>query len=171
MLTLVYGGAGSGKSALAEKICCALPGRRVYLATMQVRDAESLARVDKHRRQRDGLGFHTVERACGLTGTVLLPGDNILLEDLANLLANEMFSENGGGEAAVREGIRHLARSSAHLTIVTNEVFTGGTAYGEDTLRYMKSLAALNRSFAAQVDLVVEAVCGLPNLLKGAFPW
>ena len=171
MLTLVYGGAGSGKSALAEKICCSLPRERVYLATMQAHDAESLARVTRHREQRRGMGFRTLELPCGLAKAAVRQDDNILLEDLSNLLANEMFAENGGGEEAVWEGIRHLLISCAHLTVVTNEVFTTGACYGDSTLQYLKSLAALNRGIASIGDLVIEAVCGLPNVLKGALPW
>ena len=52
MLTLVLGGAASGKSEYAEALVlrCGLP--RYYLATMQVWDAECAARVEKHHKMR-----------------------------------------------------------------------------------------------------------------------
>ena len=65
------------------------------------------------------------------------------------------------------DGIGHLLSRSAHLTIVTNEVCSGGTDYAGDTLTYMQELARVNRVLAAWADLVVEVVCGLPNVLKG----
>ena len=49
MLTLVIGGAASGKSAFAESLCMQSPLPRTYLATMQVWDAECAARVARHR--------------------------------------------------------------------------------------------------------------------------
>ncbi len=52
MLTLVLGGAASGKSAYAESLVLKTGLPRYYLATMQVRDAECAARVEKHRKMR-----------------------------------------------------------------------------------------------------------------------
>ena len=49
MLTLVIGGAASGKSAFAESLCLRVPLPRTYLATMQIWDAECAARVARHR--------------------------------------------------------------------------------------------------------------------------
>ena len=61
MLTLVIGGAASGKSAYAESLCLRAPLPRTYLATMQVWDAECAARVAKHRAMRAEKQFTTVE--------------------------------------------------------------------------------------------------------------
>ena len=53
MIVLVTGGSGSGKSTWAEKLVASLPNEnRVYIATMQVYDAESVKRVERHRAQR-----------------------------------------------------------------------------------------------------------------------
>ena len=170
MLTLVIGGAGSGKSAFAEAHVCRLPGRRIYLATMLPHGTEAEARIDKHRFQRAGRGFETLERGLELERAIVPPGANILLEDLSNLLANELFEPSGGGVDAVRRGLRHLMEHSGNLTVVTNEVFSGGAQYGEESLRYMRALADLNRELAARADLAVEVVCTLPNVLKGELP-
>ena len=61
MLTLVIGGAASGKSAYAESLVLKTGLPRYYLATMQVWDAECAARVEKHRRMRAAKQFETVE--------------------------------------------------------------------------------------------------------------
>ena len=92
----------------------------------------------------------------------------MLLEDLSNLLANEMFSPAGGGPGAAEKGLFALAGRCAHLTVVSNEVFSGGTEYAGDTLDYMRALADLHRAIARRADLVVEVTAGLANILKGA---
>ena len=170
MLSLIIGGAGSGKSAFAEGLAKRLPGPGVYLATMAAKDPESLRRIARHRAQRRDLGFATLEKALCLTDTELPEGANVLLEDLSNLLANEMFSAEGGGLDAARRGLAALAERCGNLTVVSNEIFSGGADYEGETLRYMKNLALLNRELAERADLVVEVVCGLPNVLKGELP-
>lgn len=166
MFTLVVGGAASGKSEYAEGRVLALPGRRIYLATMHPWDQECRDRIARHRRLRRDKGFETVERYTDLAGADIPPGANVLLECMSNLTANELYDPNGGGEEAVLRGVEALLDRCGHLTVVTNEVFSGG-AYGEDTLPYLRSLARINRCLAARADTVAEIVCGLPNYLKG----
>jgi adenosylcobinamide kinase/adenosylcobinamide-phosphate guanylyltransferase len=81
-----------------------------------------------------------------------------------------MFSENGGGADAVRRGLASVEKRAASLTIVTNELFSGGAEYAGETLSYLQELARLNRELAARADLAVEVVCGLPHVLKGELP-
>ncbi len=170
MLTLVIGGAASGKSEFAENLVLTLPGRRVYVATMEPYDGECLARIEKHRRQRAGKGFLTLERYRDLGGLEVPTGANVLLECMSNLLANELYSPQGGGSAAVLGGVERLCARCANLTIVTNEVFSEGKDYEGDTLRYLRALGSVNRALAAQANRVVEVVCGCANVLKGRLP-
>lgn len=170
MLTLVIGGAGSGKSAFAEALVCRRNGKKLYLATMLPHGAEALTRIEKHRAQRAGRGFETLERGLDLEHAAIPAGADILLEDLSNLLANEIFDPAGGGVDAARRGIEHLISESDNLTVVTNEIFSDGADYDAESLRYMRLLAELNREIAARADLAVELVCGLPNVLKGELP-
>ena len=166
MLTLVIGGSASGKSEYAEQQVLSRPGKRIYLATMQVWDNESRKRVERHRRMREGRGFTTVECPLSIGDADIPQGSNVLLEDLDNLTANELFDPNGGGAKAVLSGISSVLEKCADLTVVCGEVFSGGTAYLDDTLSYMKTAAFINRKLAERSDRVVEVVCGLPNVLK-----
>ena len=88
-------------------------------------------------------------------------------------MANELFGGSVFSEAEknslperIAEEINALRDRSAHLTIVTNEVFSGGKKYEGDTLSYLMVLAKLGRLLAARADYVVEVVCGLPDVLK-----
>ena len=170
MLTLVVGGAASGKSAYAERLVLQTALPRYYLATMQVWDAECAARVEKHRRMRAEKQFETLECPLHL-GTVHLPArGTALLEDLGNLTANELYDPAGAGEAAastILDDLDKLAAQCEHLVVVSNEVFSGGANYAGDTDRYLKALAQVNNALAARADAVVRVVCGIPVYHKG----
>lgn len=170
MLTLVIGGAASGKSEYAERLVLQTALPRYYLATMQVWDAECAARVEKHRRMRAEKQFETLECPLHL-GTVRLPARaTALLEDLGNLTANELYDPAGAGKAAasaILDGLDKLAAQCEHLVVVSNEVFSGGANYAGDTDRYLKALAQVNNALAARADAVVRVVCGIPVYHKG----
>ena len=169
MLTLVLGGAASGKSEYAERLLAqgALP--RWYIATMQVWDEECAARVRRHRAQRAGKGFATLECPRNLAALVLPRRGDALLEDLGNLAANELYGPGGGDEAAVRavlEGVARLDAQCGRLAVVSNEVFSGGAEYEGDTLRYLRVLARCNNALAARAGAVCRVVCGIPVYYK-----
>ncbi len=169
MIILLTGGSGCGKSTWAEKLIAAMPGdRRVYIATMQVYDGESVRRVARHRAQRAGLGFVTVECEKDLASAPVEEGSVVLLEDLVNLVANEMF--DGGDVARIVPALRSLARRCRHLVMVTNDVFSDGIVYEESTQAYLRALAEVNRQAADMADHVAEVVYSIPVPLKGEVP-
>lgn len=71
---------------------------------------------------------------------------------------------------AVVSGVLALAARCAHLSVVSNEVGSAGTAYEGDTLTYLRALGLANRLIAARADFVCEVVAGMPNVLKGSLP-
>lgn len=175
MLVLITGGAASGKSAHAERLLCEnAPGARLYLATMQPFGAEAERRIARHRALRQGKGFETAERPLDLSGLTLSRHyDGILLEDLGNLLANEIFAPEGAGDAAagsILAGILHLQTGCETLVIVSNEVFSDGLPYDPDTVRYMELLGRLHTALAARADAVYESVCGILLPVKEGKP-
>ena len=170
MLTLVLGGAASGKSAYAESLVLKTGLPRYYLATMQVRDAECAARVEKHRKMRAQKQFETLECPLHLDRLALPDRGTVLLEDLGNLVANELYSPGGAGKhtaEAVLAGLERLAAGCDNLIVVSNEVFSGGADYAGDTDQYLLALAQVNNAFAARADNVCRVVCGLPVYYKG----
>ena len=170
MIVLVTGGASSGKSAFAERVACALPAPHVYLATMRGAGAEAAARIERHRALRAGKGFETVE--CpnmleSLAHSGSLPDwGTVLLEDLGNLAANEMFAEHSRTASEVMAGIDSVASQCANLVIVTNEIGSDGCSYDDGTRAYLEFLGALACACAARADAVVEVVAGTPRILK-----
>ena len=167
MTALITGGSGCGKSTYAEKLVTRLPfEKRVYIATMRVYDEESVKRVARHRAQRADKGFVTLECPMDLARAEVEPGSTVLLEDIPNLLANEMF--DGGDPGRIFPALRELSEKCANLIIVTNDVFCDGVTYPESTQTYIKELAELNRKIAALADYAAEVVYSIPVHLKGA---
>lgn len=173
---LVTGGAGSGKSACAEKRVLESGIRsRYYLATMrQGADAETKRKIETHRKRRAGNGWTTIEQPMDIARAArqMEEGGAVLLEDLSNLLANEMFCEGTVQEPArvrqhILDGIEVLSRKASLFVIVTNSVFEDGVTYDPETERYLRALAALNISLASEADEVVETVVGIPLRIKG----
>lgn len=169
MIVLVTGGSGSGKSTWAEKLVAAMPEKeRIYIATMQVYDEESVRRVARHRAQRADKGFRTIECEKDLAAADIPNGSVVLLEDLVNLMANEMF--DGGDVKRIIPALRELSMRCTHLVMVTNDVFSDGIAYEASTQEYLRQLADINRQAAELADHVVEVVYSIPVAVKGELP-
>ena len=86
----------------------------------------------------------------------------ILVEDLGNLVANEVFSPEGGGERAVRLGLEHLRRQAKHLILVGNEIFSDGEAWQGEMAAYLRLLAQAQAACAAWSGAAGAVICGIP---------
>lgn len=166
MLILVTGGAASGKSAHAERLVCEKAQSRLYLATMQPFGKSAEARIARHRALRAGKGFATVERTLDLANLRLSRRyDGILLEDLGNLLANELFAPEGAGAGSAFDsivaGVDNLQKYCETLVIVSNEIFADGVPYPPETMRYIQILGKLHQKLTGKADAVYESVCGI----------
>ena len=175
MTTLVIGDAASGKSAYAERILCKQSGDlpRFYIATMQPFGEEAERRIARHRDMRREKNFNTIECYVNLSGADVTQNSALLLEDIGNLCANELFSPSGSGEnaaEAILHGIERLQARCQTLVIVSNEVFCGGTDYAGETMRYLSILSYVNRKIAALADNVCEVCCGIASYYKGREP-
>ena len=174
MNALITGGASCGKSQLAENLCQSLGGNLVYLAAMRPSGEEAHARIQRHRAQRAGKGFRTIECPDGLAvalqdGRTL--GATALLEDLGNVVANQSFDCGRMADVTVvqHEIVRdldELAQRCAHLVVVGNELGDDGIAYDAETTAYQQLLGAIASMWAARCDLVTECVAGIPRAVK-----
>ena len=174
MMTLVIGGAASGKSEYAEGLVLASAcKKRIYIATMEPFDAECLRRIEKHRRMRAEKRFETLECYTDLTFVTVPPDSVVLLECVGNLCANEMYSPHGSGDRVaevILVGVAHLKDQCGDLVVVSNEVFAGGSCYEEGTMAYLRQLAQINRRMANLADNVCEVAYGIPVYYKGKEP-
>lgn len=177
MMELVIGGGGSGKSAYAEQAVASLTKdgmKRYYLATMRVLDEEGQKRVARHKKLRAGKGFRVIEQPVRIQGALEkmeTPGCAVLLECVSNLMANEMFTQEGVLEEAqavdaVVNGILLLRDNVTHFIVVSNNVFEDGIRYDEATMKYIRAMGRANRLLAAAAQRVVEVVAGEPVRIK-----
>ncbi len=165
-LTLVLGGARSGKSRHAEALLgrCASPW--LYVATAQAFDHEMRARIAEHRARRDA-GWRTVEAPLDLPGALDEAGGAPVLVDCLTLwLTNVMLAEHDlpAAEAAL---LAALARRRAPTVLVSNEVGLGIVPDNALARRFRDSAGRLHQDLAAVADHVVLTVAGLPMTLKG----
>lgn len=173
MRILISGGCKMGKSTLAQQLATAQGGPLYYVATMRATDAEDRVRIARHRREREGWGFETIE-CMGSIGQLAdgLPGDaSLLLDSTTALLAGEMFRPDGTvdmeADARVREGLLRLLRTFDALVVVSDTIYADAAAYDALTEAYRKGLAGIDRALARDCDAVIEMAFGQPILHKG----
>lgn len=164
-VTLVLGGARSGKSRHAESLCA---GDRHYVATAQAFDEEMRVRIANHRQDR-GSAWVTHEVQLDLTGTLRgidAPGRVILVDCLTLWLSNIMLAEQEWREPAGAL-CALLPEMKADVVLVSNEVGMGivpETALGR---AFRDAQGFLNQRVAQVADRVVFVAAGLPLTLKG----
>jgi len=160
MMFLISGGNGSGKSVYAEKLAATIDLPRYYIATMVSQNEENEARIEKHRRQRAGLGFHTIECPCYVSRTKVPTNALVLLEDASNLLANMVFMEHGSKENALGEILR--VRDQCSQLIVVTISGMPEDEYDGETAEYIRAMNWLNQQLFLEADVAVEMVDGQP---------
>jgi adenosylcobinamide kinase/adenosylcobinamide-phosphate guanylyltransferase len=167
-LTLVLGGARSGKTSHALGLAAAAGLERVYLATAQAFDEEMASRIARHRAER-AEGWSTREEPFDLADAVsaeAAPGRIVLVDCLTLWLSNVMLAERD--LVAARSGLLDAMRGARGPVIfVSNEV--GLSIVPENALarRFRDEQGWLNQAVASAADRVVFVAAGLPIRLKG----
>lgn len=170
MLIVVTGGSGSGKSAYAEQLVLEQGDyRRYYIATMRPWDEECVKKIERHKTMRAAKQFETVECYEDLHKVSPEPNSVILLECMSNLVADEFYREEADRfhvAEHIMKGVDHLLERAKALILVTNEVFSDGVVYDEETDAYERVLALLNRELARRADRAIEVVYGIPITIR-----
>jgi len=176
-LTLILGGARSGKSTYAETLARELGQDDVlYVATAQALDAEMADRIARHRAQRPA-SWSTLEAPLH-PGRALLarrPRTSVILLDCLTLLvsnillahAEEAFSvQQAAVDAQIEELLAAVRELEAHVIIVSNEVGMGLVPDNALGRAYRDLLGRTNQRVAAVADRVLFMVAGLPLVVK-----
>ena len=176
-MTLILGGARSGKSALAEKLAAGHAQPVLYVATAEARDAEMAARIEAHRAQRLA-NWTTLEipRGLGKALAARAPFPVVLIDCITLLASNAVVAlpetaDSSAAEAAVNVEIDALlaARetSSGQWYVISNEVGLGLVPPYPLGRIYRDALGRANQKLATAADEVLFMVAGLGMKLKG----
>lgn len=171
-LTLVLGGARSGKSAYAESFiedhAARNGGGCVYLATAEAGDDEMAARIAAHRARR-GSRWTTIEEPVALADALERAGrggDAVLVDCLTLWLANLMArGRDVDGES--RRLAAALSGIAGPVALIANEVGLGIVPDNAEARAFRDHAGRLNQALAARADRVVLVTAGLPLVLKG----
>lgn len=169
-LTLVLGGACSGKSSLAEGLVRGTGRPRVYIATAQAWDDEMRAKIAQHRAGR-GPDWQTLEEPRDLAPVLAaVRADQVVLLDCATLWLSNHLLAGADLAAETVSLLRALENCAAPVVVVSNEV--GWSVVPENALarEFRDAQGRLNQQLAAQAGLVVAVMAGLPMVLKGQLP-
>ncbi|MEL6840083.1 MAG: bifunctional adenosylcobinamide kinase/adenosylcobinamide-phosphate guanylyltransferase [Pseudomonadota bacterium] len=169
-LSLVLGGASSGKSAYAENMILNTGLAPVYIATAHVFDDEMAAKVQRHKQTR-GDDWHTIEAPVAVPAAInAARADQAILLDCATLwLTNIILGEMDLAQH-IDDLLVALKSSKAPVVVVSNEVGQGIVPDNALSRRFRNAQGTLNQQIAAQAEFVVAVMAGLPLTLKGTIP-
>jgi len=173
---LISGGCKNGKSYYAQRRAKEMSEKEklplYYLATMDPHDDEDEKRIMRHRNDRKGWGFTTIECSSDICSILSDPrvdaGGVFLLDSVTALMANEMFPPDtaydkmscaAGCEKALRE-LCDFAASSANVIFVSDSICCDALYYEELSEMYIKSLSEAEASIAGLCDEVIEVTFG-----------
>ncbi len=165
-LTLVLGGARSGKSRYAEGLFAALPPPWIYVATAEPGDAEMTERIARHRARR-GPNWHTIEASSDLEHVLADRKSDPVLVDCLTLWLSNLMLANGAVEEGMTRVEQALLLATAPKVMVANEVGYGIVPDHPLGRRFRDAQGMLNQRVAALADRVVLVVAGIPLAIKG----
>jgi adenosylcobinamide kinase/adenosylcobinamide-phosphate guanylyltransferase len=169
-LSLVLGGAASGKSGFAEALVTGTGRNRVYLATAQAFDDEMQAKLLRHRVMR-GPDWRTIEAPLDLAPALgqAAADDIVLLDCITMWLSNHLLAEHDL-ETAQSALIGALDVCAAPVVMVSNEVGLSVVPDNALARRFRDAQGRVNQVLAARSELVVHVIAGLPQVLRGTLP-
>jgi len=160
-LTLVLGGARSGKSRHAETLLMRAPRPWVYVATAEPLDEEMQARIADHRARR-GQGWETIEAPRDLPAALAHAGASPVLVDCLTLWLTNLMLSGADIPAAEAELDAALDARDAPTVLVANEVGLGIVPDNALARRFGDEAGRLNQRMAGRAECVLLMVAGLP---------
>lgn len=167
-VTLVLGGARSGKSGFSERIAAETGLERHYIATGRAFDDEMRQRIDRHRADR-GDGWTTHEVPLDLAEClkdIVRPGRVVLVDCLTLWVTNLMLDERDV-DAQAEALVECFEALSGHLILVSNEVGLGIVPDNRMAREFRDHAGRLHQKIAARADEVFFVAAGLSLKMKG----
>lgn len=167
-LTLVLGGARSGKSSHAESLVMTAPPPWLYIATAEAHDDEMTARIAAHRARR-GADWRTIEAPREVAAVLAsAPASGAMLVDCLTLWLSNLMLADANIETEIDRLDDALAYAQVPVVLVSNEVGLGIVPDNALARRFRDAQGRLNQRVASRADRVVMMVAGLPLVVKGS---
>jgi adenosylcobinamide kinase/adenosylcobinamide-phosphate guanylyltransferase len=166
-ITLVLGGARSGKSRHAESLLSGTEATRLYIATGEARDPEMTERIREHRHRRSA-DWRTIEEPLELTASLsreVTIGTVALVDCLTLWLGNLMGADRDVG-AEIDALLAVLPKLAAPVVLVSNEVGQGIVPDNAMAREFRDHAGRLHQQIAAVADRVDFVTAGLVQRLK-----
>jgi adenosylcobinamide kinase/adenosylcobinamide-phosphate guanylyltransferase len=172
-ITLILGGARSGKSAYAEKLATESKLPVTYVATAQVYDDEFEQRVQHHKVRRPA-DWTLIEEPHLLTQmlTKLASKNQCIIVDCLTLWLAQWICpdcnppKNSTWQSEREAFLKMLSTLDNHIILVSNEVGMGIVPLGEINRQFQDEQGRLNQSVAGIANHVIFVAAGLPLMLK-----
>ena len=178
-LTLILGGARSGKSSYAQSLAEESGKSVTFIATAQALDDEMSARIQKHRAERSA-SWETLEVPFNIVSCVQQIKSNIVILDCVTLLISNLLMQFVKDErvdeapfmAAVQKEINELiimlrARDQEQdWLIISNEVGLGLVPAYQMGRVYRDAIGWANQRLAREADKVIFMAAGIPTVIK-----
>jgi adenosylcobinamide kinase/adenosylcobinamide-phosphate guanylyltransferase len=166
-LTLVLGGARSGKSRYAEALIEGAAPAALYLATAEARDDEMAERIRRHRARR-GARWTTIEEPLDLAPRLreLAEVPKPILVDCLTLWLANLLEAARDIDREIAGLIEALPRLPAPAVLVANEVGLGIVPENALARAFRDHAGRLNQAVAERAERVVFMAAGLPLFLK-----
>jgi len=169
-LSLVLGGASSGKSAFAERLVLSAKQAPLYIATAQPYDNEMTRKIELHRARR-GPEWQLYEAQLDLAPLLKSTSDGqIILLDCLTLWLSNLLMASKKPKAELDNLFDAIGDCAAPVVAVSNELGLGLVPDSKLGRIFREAQGEINQRFAAKADLVVFVAAGLPLTLKGKFP-
>jgi len=174
MITLILGGARSGKSDLALRLAQEVAGRKAFVATAQAGDAEMAERIERHQKKR-GVDWELFEESLdlgGLLGRIGPQFEVILVDCLTLWISNRLMAAGVDlDEESLKEELELICeagrRDSLQLFLVSNEVGMGIVPENTLARAFRDWTGRAHQTLVQAADVVYFCVAGLPMKLKG----
>ncbi len=166
-LTLILGGARSGKSSYAEQLAQKSGLAPVYLATAEPHNSEMHERIKAHQQRRPA-HWSTLEEPIAIVEALKKASteNSIVLLDCLTLWLSNLFASEHDANGHIVGLLSVLQTLPGPVIIVSNEVGLGIVPENALARAFRDVHGALNQKIASQADLVIFMAAGLPLVIK-----
>ena len=168
-ITLILGGARSGKSAFGERLALSKNGKPIYIFTAKSFDEEMDERIRIHRDRRGKEAWKDVEANINLASAVSKwsKKENVILVDCLSLWLTNLMTHERNVDKDIQKFLSQLEKSSGEVILISSEVGLGIVPDNKMARNFRDHLGLLHQQVAAISKTVIMMVAGIPMFVKG----